>query len=187
MTKLCPDCHAENSPCATSCSECGASLTSTSTEVSASWLKEERPPEVSGAQTISVEHGRWHDVARLLAFIWATFSTLFIVATASLTPYFDPTPIGASSFLGCIAICVLITWATVFVTWRWPSIGAVALLTVFSAWIVFTCRSGSLSYWSMVLLCPALLTLPPAGAIALHLADRQGGQSASGHPPPGMP
>lgn len=177
MVKVCPNCRAENEDRATHCTACGASLASAPTDDSASTQMEETAPGLSGSPTTANERGPWHDVAKLLAFIWAVFSSLFIGASLSVLSYADP----AAGGLLCttyLAVATLAPWAIVFLVWRWPTIGAFALLAAFVIWLVFAGQSGGLDYWACVLLGPGLLALPPAAALALHLAERRGGQLA---------
>jgi len=130
------------------------------------------PPAPSpDSDTRHPENGRWHDVAKLLVFIWAVFSSLAIGTSLSVIPYANPAADGLL-WTAYTAVCTLAPWAVVLLVWRWPTIGAFALLAGFVLWLVFASRPPQFSYWACVLLCPALLTLPPAAAIALHLRAR---------------
>ena len=127
---------------------------------------------MSGSQTTPVEHGRWHDIAKLLAFIWAVSSSLVIATSFSVIPLADPSATGPL-WATCAAVATLAPWVVVFLVWRWPTIGALALLAGFFLYLVFVCRPPELSFWAFLLFWPTLLTLPTAVALAVHLERRR--------------
>ena len=128
------------------------------------------------------DNGRWHDVAKLLVFIWAVFSSLAIGTSMSVIPYANPAA-GGLLWATYTVVCTLAPWAVVFLVWRWPTIGAFALLAGFALWLVFACQPPQFSYGACVLLCPALLTLPPAAAIGLYLQGVRAARLRDGLPP----
>jgi tryptophan-rich sensory protein len=145
-----------------------------------------RAPTSSGSDPRRRDNGRWLDIAKLLMFMWAAFSSLAIGTSLSVIPYADPS-VGGPSWAIYTAVAALAPWAVVFLVWRWPTVGAFALLAGFALWLVFASQHPQLSYWAFVLLCPALLTLPPAAAIALHLAGRRAARPGRGRQPPPSP
>jgi hypothetical protein len=135
-------------------------------------------PESAGSDRRYPDHERWHDVAKLLVFIWAVFSSLAIGVSFTVIPYGNP-PADRLLWMTYAALATLAPWAVVLLVLKWPTIGAVALIAAFGLWVVMASQPPQPNMWSCFGLCPALLTLPPALAIALHLIERRGNRLPS--------
>jgi hypothetical protein len=134
--------------------------------------EQQSAPALSGSERRPPNPGRWHNVARLLVIVWAWFTSLAIIISFSVIPLDDPSATG-HLWTTCAALATLTPWAVVFLVWRWPSLGAVALLAAFFLYLVLACGPAGLSFWAFLLFFPTLLILPATAALGLHLTGHR--------------
>ena len=141
-------------------------------------------PASSGSHPRHADNERWHEVAKLLVFTWAVLSSLTIIYSLVDISYADHPVTGRLLWPPYAAAAVLASWVTVLLVWRRPAAGAVGLLAGFLYWLVFPCQAPRLTCWIFLLFCPALLTLPLAAAVSLHLRESGAPRLASDRPSP---
>lgn len=172
MIKLCINCNTENPIDAVICLECRMSLTQAPTGEATLELKEEMEGATSVILSTEPAPTRLRDMAPVLALVWAGCCTLYVAGRTGVVLGMNPGVPAVSFFLTYAAVPILIPWATVFIAWRWPSIGALMLIAAGLLYLVEAYRAAVLRMSGMCLVLPALLGFLPLAAGVLFLAHR---------------
>jgi hypothetical protein len=148
--------------------------------------EQQSAPMSSGSDRPRVDPRRAHDIAKILVVIWALFSSLSTGFSTGMIPYTDNAVGGLLWVMlspDCAIVAMFAPWAIVFLVWKWPAIGAFALLAAFLLWTGFSCMIGGWTPWAMPQYCAGSLALPAEVALMIHL---QGGKPVrlAGDPQP---
>jgi hypothetical protein len=137
-------------------------------------VKTQDQMDESGPSPLSGEPAptRLRDIGRLLAFAWACCSLLYFAALTSEVLAMNSGVPAVPFFLSYAGIPILIPWATVFIAWRWQTIGALMLVAWGLPYAVEAYRMAGVLMTAMCSVLPALLGLLPIAAGALLLAAR---------------
>lgn len=137
-------------------------------------MKAQEQTGQSGLSSLSTETAskRLRDTGRVLALVWACCSTLYVTGATSEVLAMNSGVPALPFFLAYAGIPILIPWASVFITWRWPTVGALMLMAGALLYFVEAQTMAALSRPAMWSILPALLGFLPLVAGGLLLASR---------------
>ena len=137
-------------------------------------MKREQEMQGSGVSALSGEPvpARLRDTGRVLALVWAGCCTLYVAALTSLVLDMNPGLPAPSFCLSYAALPILLPWASVFIAWRWQSIGGLMLIAGGLFYLVQAHTTAALGRPTACCVVPALLGFLPLAAGLLLLAAR---------------